>query len=211
MIRLGYLDEDKGNRNTFHRVFKKYFEVVMLDDNTKLTSVDMVLEEIDNLKLDVLAVDFRLADSGWVSFNGDEVVRAIWDKHRYFPVFMLTSYVNNAIEKMDNVFLINDKDGLSDPDRISLLKRQIIGSVDTFHRIISEKNSRLKELVEKQKTIKLNDEEEKELLNLNIEMSKIDPKANPISPDMMQTRSVEDLREMVDLTRTLLKSIKGEQ
>ena len=211
MIRLGYLDEDKGNRNTFYRVFKKDFEIVMLDDNTKLASVDMVLDEIDNLKLDVLAVDFRLADSGWVPFNGDEVIRAIWDKHRYFPVFMLTSYVNNAIEKMDNVFLINDKDGLSDQCRVSLLKKQIIGSVDTYHRIIAEKNSRLKELVKKQKTIKLNNDEEKELLNLNIEMNKIDPKGNPISPDMLQTRSVEDLHEMVDLTRTLLKSIKGKQ
>ena len=29
MIRLGYLDEDKGNRNTFFRVFKKDFEVII--------------------------------------------------------------------------------------------------------------------------------------------------------------------------------------
>lgn len=210
MIRLGYLDEDKGNRNTFFRVFKKDFEVVMLDDNAKLASVDMVLEEIDNLKLDVLAVDFRLADSGWVSFNGDEVVRAIWNNRRYFPVFMLTSYVNNALEKMDNVFLVNDKDGLSDNNKITLLKKQIATSVDTYHRIVEEKNSRLKLLVEKQKNGELDEKEEKELLSLNVEMNNVDPKSNPISPDMMQTKSVRDLHEMVDLTRTLLKSIKGE-
>ena len=101
MIRLGYLDEDKGNRNTFFRVFNKDFEVVMLDDNTKLTSANNVLDEIDRQNIDVLAVDFRLADGGWVSFNGDEVVKTIWEKRRYYPVFMLTSYVNNALEKMD--------------------------------------------------------------------------------------------------------------
>lgn len=210
MIRLGYLDENKGNRNAFYRVFKKDFEVIMLDDNTRLASADMVLEEIDRLKLDVLAVDFRLADSGWVAFNGDVVVRAIWNRRRYFPVFMLTSYVRNALEKMDNVFLVNDKDALSDSDRIDLLKRQIQSSVETYHRIVKEKEEQLKLLVEKQKTGVLTGKEEQELFALNVEMNTIDPEGNPMSPDMMQTKSVEDLHEMVDLTRALLKSVKGE-
>ena len=208
MIRLGYLDEDKGNRNTFFRVFKKDFEVFMLDDNTRLSSADMVLDEINRLELDVLAVDFRLADGGWVAFNGDEVVRAIWNRRRYFPVFMLTSYVNNALEKMDNVFLVNDKDSLSNNDCISLLKKQISSSVETYHRIIREKEEQLKLLVEKQKAGVLTDKEEKDLLALNVEMNNIDPESNPMSPDMMQTKSITDLHEMVDLTRTLLKSIK---
>lgn len=210
MIRLGYLDEDKWNRNTFFRVFKKDFEVIMLDDNSKLLSVDMVLAEIENLKLDVLAVDFRLADSGWVPFNGDEVVKAIWDKRRYFPVFMLTSYVNNALEKMENVFLVNDKDGLSDSTMVVQLKKQISSSVDTYHRIIDEKNKRLRELVEAQKSGQMKDEEEKELLRLNVEMNYMDPNSNPLTPDMMQTSSVKELHELVDLTRNLVKSIKGE-
>lgn len=208
MIRLGYLDEDKGNRNTFYRVFKKDFEVIMLDDNTRLNSADMVLDEIDRLELDVLAVDFRLADGGWVAFNGDEVVRVIWNRRRYFPVFMLTSYVNNALEKMDNVFLVNDKDCLSNNDSISLLKKQISSSVETYHRIIREKEEQLKQLVEKQKAGELTDKEEMDLLALNVEMNNIDPGSNPMSPDMMQTKSITDLHEMVDLTRTLLKSIK---
>ena len=208
MIRLGYLDEDKGNRNTFYRVFKKDFEVIMLDDNKRLTSADLVLNEIDRLELDVLAVDFRLADSGWVAFNGDEVVRAIWNRRRYFPVFMLTSYVNHALEKMDNVFLVNDKDCLSNIDSISLLKKQINSSVETYHRIVREKEEQLKQLVEKQKVGELTDKEEKDLLALNVEMNNIDPESNPMSPDMMQTKSITDLHEMVDLARTLLKSIK---
>lgn len=208
MIRLGYLDEDKGNRNTFYRVFKKDFEVIMLDDNTRLNSADMVLDEIDRLELDVLAVDFRLADGGWVAFNGDEVVRVIWNRRRYFPVFMLTSYVNNALEKMDNVFLVNDKDCLSNNDSISLLKKQISSSVETYHRIIREKEEQLKQLVEKQKAGELTDKEEMDLLALNVEMNNIDPGSNPMSPDMMQTKSITDLHEMVDLARILLKSIK---
>ncbi len=210
MIRLGYLDEKKENRTTFSRVFKDKFEVIMLDDNSKLETVDMVITEIDNLNLDALSVDFRLADSGWVPYNGDEVIHAIWEKHRYFPVFMLTSYVDNALEKMDNVFLVNDKDVLSDSTMVAMLKKQISSSVDTYHRIVKEMNNRQKELVEKQRTGYLEDDDEKELLRLNVEMYHIDPKGNPISQDMLQTTGIKELHKMVDLTQTLLRSIKGE-
>ena len=51
MIRLGYLDENKGNRNTFYRVFKKDFDVVMLDDFAKVFTLDLLLEEIDKQEI----------------------------------------------------------------------------------------------------------------------------------------------------------------
>ena len=123
---------------------------------------------------------------------------------------MLTSYVNNALEKMENVFLVNDKDGLSDSTMVVQLKKQISSSVDTYHRIIDEKNKRLRELVEAQKSGQMNGEEEKELLKLNVELNYMDPNSNPLTPDMMQTSSVKELHELVDLTRNLVKSIKGE-
>ena len=118
--------------------------------------------------------------------------------------------INRPYAVMDNVFLVNDKDALSDSDRIDLLKRQIQSSVETYHRIVKEKEEQLKLLVEKQKTGVLTGKEEQELFALNVEMNTIDPEGNPMSPDMMQTKSVEDLHEMVDLTRALLKSVKGE-
>lgn len=207
MIRLGYLDEEKGNRNTFNRVFKKDFDVVMLDDNIKIATIDMVLDEIEHQNIDVLAVDFKLADGGWVSYNGDEVVRAIWEKKRFFPVFMLTSFVDNALKKMDNVFLVNDKDILSNDAKVTTLKKQIFTSVETYHRIVEEKSKRVRQLVEKQKKGNLNADEESELLQLNVEMHAIDPKGNPITPDMMQTDSLKDLHKMVDLANALLNSI----
>ena len=210
MIRLGYLDDEKANRTSFFRLFKKDFEVVMLDDNTKVDTLDMVIDEIDNLNIDVLAVDFRLADKGWVSYNGDEVIRTIWNKRRYFPVFMITSFVNDALQEMDNVFLVNDKDFLTDVSKCDFLKQQIAASVATYHRIITEKNNRQKELIEKQKSGVLNDKEEQEMLRLNVEMYYIDPKSNPISPDMLQTAKVKELHEIVDISRALLKSLKSE-
>lgn len=208
MIRLGYLDENKGNRNTFYRVFKKDFDVVMLDDFAKVFTLDLLLEEIDKQEIQVLAVDYKLADSGVVQYDGDQVLNAINERKRYFPVFMMTSYVDAAIQKVDNSFLINDKDGLNNPQTVELLKNQIAGSVKSYHRIVQEKEQRVKTLEAKQDSAEgLTDEEEKELLDLHIEMTKIDPVANPLSPDTMQTSSVKDLRKVVSLSEEILKSL----
>lgn len=208
MIRLGYLDENKGNRNTFYRVFKKDFDVVMLDDFAKVFTLDLLLKEIDKQEIQVLAVDYKLADSGVVQYDGDQVLNAINERKRYFPVFMMTSYVDAAIQKVDNSFLVNDKDGLNNPQTVELLKNQIAGSVNSYHRILQEKEQRVKTLEAKQDSAEgLTDEEEKELLDLHIEMTKIDPVANPLSPDTMQTSSVKDLRKVVSLSEEILKSL----
>lgn len=208
MIRLGYLDENKGNRNTFYRVFKKDFDVVMLDDFAKVFTLDLLLEEIDKQEIQVLAVDYKLADSGLVQYDGDQVLDAINERKRYFPVFMMTSYVDAAIQKVNNTFLVNDKDGLNNAQTVELLKNQISGAVESYHRIVKEKEQRLKTLEAKQDGAEsLTNEEEQELLNLHIEMTKIDPVANPLSPDKMQTSSLKDLKKAVSLSEEILKSL----
>lgn len=207
MIKLGYLDENKGNRNTFYRIFKKDFEVVMLDDFEKVFTLDLLLKEIDKQEIQVLAVDYKLADSGVVQYDGDQVLEAINEHKRYFPVFMMTSYVDAAIHKVNNTFLVNDKDGLSDPKIVELLKSQIAGSVESYNRIVSGIEQRTKELETKQNT-GLSKAEETELLNLHVELNKIDPTSNPLSPDKMQTEAIKDLRDTVALSEKILRSLR---
>ena len=207
MIKLGYLDENKGNRNTFYRIFKKDFEVIMLDDFEKVFTLDLLLKEIDKQEIQVLAVDYKLADSGVVQYDGDQVLEAINEHKRYFPVFMMTSYVDAAIHKVNNTFLVNDKDGLSDPKIVELLKSQIAGSVESYNRIVSGIEQRTKELETKQNT-GLSKAEETELLNLHVELNKIDPISNPLSPDKMQTEALKDLRDTVALSEKILRSLR---
>ena len=208
MIRLGYLDENKGNRNTFYRVFKKDFEVVMLDDFEKVFTLDKLLAEIDKQEIQVLAVDYKLSESGVVDYDGDQVLETINERKRYFPVFMMTSYVDAAIQKVNNTFLVNDKDGLNDTKTVDLLKNQITGAVESYHRTVHEKEERMRELEAKQASADgLTDKEEQELLDLHVEMSKIDPAANPISADKMQTSAIVELKNIVSLSEDILKKL----
>ncbi len=212
MIRLGYLDENKGNRNTFNRIFKNDFEVVMLDDFAKVLTLDLLLEEIDKQEIQVLAVDYKLSEKGDVQYDGNQVLETINERKRYFPVFVMTSYVDAAIQKVNNTFLVNDKDGLNDPKIVELLKNQIKGSVESYHRIVHEIEQRTKELEAKQDTAEgLTDVEENELLNLHVELSKIDPAANPLTPDKMRTEAVKDLRSVVLLSEEILESLNKQR
>lgn len=63
-------------------------------------------------------------------------------------------------------------------------------------------------LEEKQKTDEgLSLEEEQELLNLHLELNAIDPKANPVSAEQLQTKPLKELQELVKNSRELLKSL----
>ena len=131
---------------------------------------------------------------------------------------MLTSYPSDAMSKLENVFLVNDKSVMSDKvedpqDEKSLvsLKEKIKKSVENYKSIISLKEKRTQELESKQETEKgLSDDEEKELLALHMDLQAIDPKANPLSPADMETSSVKELRELVSLSRGLLEELKKE-
>lgn len=208
MIRLGYLDEKKGNRNTFYRIFKNDFEVVMLDDFAKVFTLDMLLKEIERKGIEVLAVDYKLSESGDVEYDGDQVLEIINDRKRYFPVFLMTSYVDAAIKRVNNAFLVNDKEGLNNPETVELLKEQIKGSVESYKRIVANIEQRVRDLEAKQDSGEgLSNEEETELLDLHVELNKIDPAANPLSPDKMQTTAIKDLRNVVSLSEEILKSL----
>lgn len=211
MYKIGFLDENKGVRNTFYRRFHKNFEVVMLDDPRRIETLDMLIEEIDVLGIDALAVDYRLADTGWISYNGDEVIDALWEKKRYFPVFMLTSYSGDAIKKINNAFLVNDKEVFSDDIELPVLFSKIESSIISYAKTVQVLESRIRDLEAKQDSEnKLLDSEEEELLKLRVEMHAINPKDNPITPDMMTTSAVFDLRELVSMSREMLNSLSNQ-
>lgn len=92
-IKLGYLDEDYTNRGLFYNNFKDYFEVFMFDMFDDIRTLEELMEKIEESGIDVLAVDYKMAESGVVTYNGNEVVDMLYERKRYFPVFMITSHI----------------------------------------------------------------------------------------------------------------------
>lgn len=208
MYKLGYLDDDKGNRTSFARQFEKDFELDVIEDLNEVKTLNDLLERIEQNGLDALAIDFQLAGSGDLPYNGDEVVEYFNNNKKYFPVFMVTSFVSDALNRMYDVYLVNDKEKIENDEYRGQLIQNVNNSIVAYQRRVSAIQDKAMSLEEKQKTKDgLSLEEEHELLNLHLELNAIDPKANHISAEQLQTKPLKDLQELVQNSRELLKSL----
>lgn len=208
MYKLGYLDDDKGNRTSFARQFEKDFDLYVVEDLNEVMTFEDLMEVVEKEGLDALAIDFQLAASGDIPYNGDEVVEYFNKHKKYFPVFMVTSYVSDALNRMYDVYLVNDKGKVENDEYRGQLIQNINNSIVAYQRRISAIQDKAMTLEEKQKTDEgLSLEEEHELLNLHLELNAIDPKANPVSAEQLQTKPLKELQEFVQNSRKLLKSL----
>lgn len=208
MYKLGYLDDDQGNRTSFARQFEKDFDLYMVEDLNKVSTLQSLLEMVETKGLDALAIDFQLAGSGIISYNGDEVVEYFDKNKKYFPVFMVTSYVSDALQSMYDVYLINDKEKVGNDEYRGQLIVNVQNSIIAYQRRVSTIENKAKYLEKKQSSIDgLTSDEEKELLNLHLKLNAIDPKANPVSAEQLQTKPLKELQELVKNSREILKSL----
>lgn len=208
MYKLGYLDDDSGNRTSFARQFEDDFDLCMVEELNKVSTLQSLLEMVEIKGLDALAIDFQLAGSGILSYNGDEVVEYFDKNKKYFPVFMVTSYVSDALQSMYDVYLINDKEKVENDEYRGQLIVNVKNSIIAYQRRVSAIENKAKSLEEKQSSIDgLTSDEEKELLNLHLKLNAIDPKANPVSAEQLQTKPLKELQELVKNSRELLKSL----
>lgn len=208
MYKLGYLDDDKGNRTSFARQFEKDFDLHVVEDLNEVMTIENLMEVVEKEGLDALAIDFQLAATGDIPYNGDEVVEYFNKHKKYFPVFMVTSYVSDALNRMYDVYLVNDKGKVENDEYRGQLIQNVNNSIVAYQRRISAIQDKAMTLEEKQKTDEgLNFEEEQELLNLHLELNAIDPKANPVSAEQLQTKPLKELQELVQNSRKLLNSI----
>lgn len=101
MYKLGYLDDDKGNRTSFARQFEKDFDLDVIEDLNEVKTLHDLLEVVEGEGLDALAIDFQLAASGDLSYNGDDVVE-YFDKNKstFLFLWLLLMYQMLLIECM---------------------------------------------------------------------------------------------------------------
>ena len=172
--RIGYLDEDEGYQAKFYQAFKNEFDIKILPIEN-INNVYDVLRFINDEELDALVVDYRLADSGQLTFNGDSVVDLINSQKKYFPLVMLTSYAQDAIAHMEDVYIVKDKEEIE--SSANLFLKQLETAIDRYQTKIITAENKIKELSEKKV---LSIQEEEELLRLHIFMNEVDPEANQL-------------------------------
>ena len=200
--RIGYLDEDEGYQAKFYQAFKNEFDIkIMTIEN--INNVYDVLRFINDEELDALVVDYRLADSGQLTFNGDSVVDLINSQKKYFPLVMLTSYAQDAIAHMEDVYIVKDKEEIE--SSANLFLKQLETAIDRYQTKIITAENKIKELSEKKV---LSIQEEEELLRLHIFMNEVDPEANQLPASLLTSSAINNISDLVKESKELLSILK---
>lgn len=200
--RIGYLDEDEGYQAKFYQAFKNEFDIKILPIEN-INNVYDVLRFINDEELDALVVDYRLADSGQLTFNGDSVVDLINSQKKYFPLVMLTSYAQDAIAHMEDVYIIKDKEEIE--SSANLFLKQLETAIDRYQTKIITAENKIKELSEKKV---LSIQEEEELLRLHIFMNEVDPEANQLPASLLTSSAINNISDLVKESKELLSILK---
>ena len=200
--RIGYLDEDEGYQAKFYQAFKNEFDIKILPIEN-INNVYDVLRFINDEELDALVVDYRLADSGQLTFNGDSVVDLINSQKKYFPLVMLTSYAQDAIAHMEDVYIVKDKEEIE--SSANLFLKQLETAIDRYKTKIITAENKIKELSEKKV---LSIQEEEELLRLHIFMNEVDPEANQLPASLLTSSAINNISDLVKESKELLSILK---
>ena len=200
--RIGYLDEDEGYQAKFYQAFKNEFDIKILPIEN-INNVYDVLRFINDEELDALVVDYRLADSGQLTFNGDSVVDLINSQKKYFPLVMLTSYAQDAIAHMEDVYIVKDKEEIE--SSANLFLKQLETAIDSCQTKIITAENKIKELSEKKV---LSIQEEEELLRLHIFMNEVDPEANQLPASLLTSSAINNISDLVKESKELLSILK---
>ena len=200
--RILYLDEDEGYQAKFYQAFKNEFDIKILPIEN-INNVYDVLRFINDEELDALVVDYRLADSGQLTFNGDSVVDLINSQKKYFPLVMLTSYAQDAIAHMEDVYIVKDKEEIE--SSANLFLKQLETAIDRYQTKIITAENKIKELSEKKV---LSIQEEEELLRLHIFMNEVDPEANQLPASLLTSSAINNISDLVKESKELLSILK---
>lgn len=205
MFKIGYIDEDKGWRNTFYQFFKNDFEIISFDINQD-TKFENLIIEVENQKLDALIVDFLLDESGLVNFKGNKIVEKVLSKRPHFPILVYTSHEPDAITDMENVNIINEKD--ERPEKVEVLKSKILSLINNYNLKVVKSECRVEELTSKRNKEPLTLLEEEELSKLYIYLDEIYPDEKTIPANLLHNESITRLNEFVQQTSEILEQLK---
>ncbi|MDY6026197.1 response regulator [Bergeyella zoohelcum] len=210
--RIAYIDEDKGWINTFYQTFKNDFDVTRIKVDSE-SSVESILDKLRESNLDAIVTDYLLEENDGASFNGNRIVEEIKKIRPHFPIIMLTSHPNQAINHTDDVHIIYSKDILSaenkkDQENLDILKIKINSNILNYYKKIDDTNTRIEELVKKRNKEGLGISEEEELTKLYILLDEINPEGKDLPANLIDRSSISKLNEFVSETKQILEELK---
>jgi len=209
-----FIDEVEADIRRFQRyIHKKDIDKsFILEVSLPKNRLEDMLEFIYKNKFDAIVTDHKLHEENPdIEYDGIELVQKIQTKIPYYPLFVLTSFDDEAIIQGDDVNIIYVK-GLMDKDGenkahatfLDKVKNQIIH----YRKKIEDAEDRILELIKKSETELLTAQEEDELIKLdNFIVSSLD-KESMLPEQLKSHQNLEELHKMINNTDKLLERLQ---
>jgi hypothetical protein len=209
MLRIGYVDEDGGQRNSFYHYLKDEFEII-LPEITEDTTVEKLVQDILGSGLDVLVLDYMLSENGLVDFNAESLVDRIYEINRYYPLVILTSHETDALDQIANAHLINGKDILD--NKLMIFKHKLNKISQDYK---SEIQKSEKELLELENTRNseagLSAAQEDRYVELNSFLDSTIQHKGKVSRTFYSEETNSKLDNLIELTEQMIKKLPDQK
>lgn len=202
---IGYLDEEELWQAQAIKRFSTEFNVILIEIPISLSDIWTFI--VDN-ELDALIVDFRLFESGKVTYDGAQVVSEITKHNEHFPMFIMTSYENNAVEQSENVLIIRGKDLLTEDELFEKFVLVLKTSISSYKKKVENAKATLLEIEQKilagKETTPADDAAR---FKVELFLSEIN-KDNSMPANFNSIGYSQQMRDMLDMTKTLVEKLK---
>jgi DNA-binding NarL/FixJ family response regulator len=177
---------------------------------TALKPIADLNEMIDNIlttKVDALVADFDLnEEDSTIKYTGVELISKLLENREKFPVFILTSHEDKAIQEGDDVNIVYEKGRIFD-SKEKLLEK-IKSQIDKYTHSLYVAEDKIMTLLEKQSQANLTAVEEEELIRLDNFIEKSLGKKIAIPEKLKSKQESDGLIELLEKADKILKKIQ---
>lgn len=200
--KIAYIDEDQSDTRRFQRFSYNFFDVVAIIPKD---SIEDTCNEILENHVDAIVSDFDFAEQlSTVHYDGTDLVSLFLKKREGFPVFILTSYEDDAISKGEDVNIIYEKKEMDEGEQF--LER-VKAQIEKYKHKLETDEKRLLELISESKKRKLDALEKEELAELDSKIEKALDKESRISNILRDDKEASELSELLKKVDELAKSL----
>ena len=201
-FKIAYVDEDDVDIRRFQRFSRNYFDVVPIKPDKQL---EITAQEILSSHVDAVIADFDLAEQDEsIHYNGANLISYILEQRENYPVFILTSYEDDAVLKGDDVNIVYEKSEMGDGEKfLERVKTQI----EKYYHKLDEDEKRLVQLIEESRKRKLNAFEDEEIIKLDSVIERALDKRSTIPDHIRQRKHSDELLEILKKVDDLEKKL----
>lgn len=201
-FKIAYVDESESDTRRFQRFSYNHFEVIPFIPKD---SIEETCNEILESHVDAIISDFDFSEQlSTVHYDGTDLVSLFLKKREGFPVFILTSYEDDAISKGEDVNIIYEK---KEMDEGEMFLQRVKAQIEKYKHKAEVEETRLLELISESKRRKLDAFEMQELAELDSKIEKALDKESQIPNILRDDKEASELSELLKKVDELAKKL----